>query len=136
MDINSITLQGRLTKDAELKYTQSSTAMLMFSIVCNRMKKAGEEDSKADFINCKVFGEKCEKIQRFLTKGRQVFLQGRLQVDNWEEHGQYKSYTQVVVSQISFVWTDADKADGDKKQYAAPQQQQAAQQQFDDDIPF
>ncbi|MCM1220309.1 MAG: single-stranded DNA-binding protein [Lachnospiraceae bacterium] len=140
MDINCITLQGRLTKDADLKYSQNNTAMLFFSIAVNRMKKPGEDDSKADFINCRIFGEKCEKIQRFLTKGRQVFLQGRLQIDNYEENGQFKSYTQVIVSQINFVWTDADKKEGgESKSYAVQHgrpQETAHAQDFEDDIPF
>lgn len=142
MDINNITLQGYLTRDAELKYTQNNLAMLMFTIACNRMKKQGEDQAKADFINCKIFGEKCEKIQKFLTKGRQVFLQGRLQVDSYEEHGQYKSYTQVIVNQINFVWTDEDKGQSGAKdrgqsiQHGREQQSAAPATDFDDDIPF
>lgn len=138
MDINNVSLQGRLTKDADMKYTKNNLPLLNFAIACNRLKRQGEENSAADFINCRIYGEKCEKIQGFLTKGRQVFLTGRLQIDNYEEHGQFKSYTQVIVNQISFVWTDADKSKKEEKneyrgQHGRPQE---AGEYFEDDIPF
>lgn len=146
MDINNVILQGRLTRDADLKYTPNGVAVTSFAIACSRIKKAGENSAKADFVNCKIFGEKSEKLQRFLTKGRQVFLQGRLQIDNYEDHGQHKSYTQIVVSQLNFIWEEKDKNGSEKTNSAVPSNQQnhnSGRRQYlvdpgedFDDIPF
>lgn len=139
MDINNFALQGRLTKDCELKLTKEGKPFLVFTVACGRMKRKDEEKAGADFFPCTFFGDRCEKIEGFLTKGRQVFLTGRVQTETWQEHGAWKSYTQVMVRDVNIVFTEKDKKDGERQEYATQHgrpQPVESPSEFEDDIPF
>ena len=90
MDINSINVIGRLTKDAELNYSGAGVAIVNFSIAVDHMKK---KDGTADtsFLNCKVFGKLGETLNKYMTKGKQVAIRGYLKQERWEKDGQKQS---------------------------------------------
>jgi single-strand DNA-binding protein len=95
-DLNSVTLSGRLTRDPEFK-TIKDTDILEFSIASSEKYK---DDERTVFIDCTVFGTRAEPLSRFLTKGKQISLTGRLRQDNWEKDGQKRSKIHLVVEEL------------------------------------
>lgn len=111
--MNKVILMGRLTKDPEVRYTQSGEPMAIarYTLAVNkRFKKQGEAD--ADFIPCVAFGKQGEFAEKYLAKGRQIAVVGRLQVRNWEDNeGKKRTTTEVVVEEHYFAESKSDKAD-------------------------
>jgi single-strand DNA-binding protein len=97
--MNLVVITGRLTRDPELKYGASGSAYCRFSVAVNR---AFQKD-QTDFINCVAFGKTAELIGEYLRKGRMCGVQGRLQVDTYENNGEKKYTTSVVVERIEFL---------------------------------
>ena len=113
--MNSINVLGRLTRDVEVRYSQSANpvAIANFGLAVNRrFKKQGEQD--ADFINCTAFGKTAELIQQYVAKGEQLGITGRLAIDQYEKDGEKRTSTKVVVEAISFV--SAPKQSGSSNQ--------------------
>lgn len=97
--INNATLIGRLTKDIELKYTQSGTAVASFTLAVNRNFKNDAGEYEADFINCVIWRKGAENIANFTRKGSQVGIEGRIQTRNYDnQQGQKVYVTEVVVN--------------------------------------
>lgn len=111
--MNKVILMGRLTKDPEVRYTQSGEPMAIarYTLAVNkRFKKQGEAD--ADFIPCVAFGKQGEFAEKYLAKGRQIAVIGRLQVRNWEDNeGKKRVTTEVVVEEHYFAESKSDKSD-------------------------
>lgn len=110
--MNKVILMGRLTKDPEVRYTQSGEPMAIarYTLAVNkRFKKQGEAD--ADFIPCVAFGKQGEFAEKYLAKGRQIAVVGRLQVRNWEDNeGKKRVTTEVVVEEHYFAESKSEKA--------------------------
>lgn len=111
--MNKVIIMGRLTKDPEVRYTQSGEPMAIarYTLAVNkRFKKQGEAD--ADFIPCVAFGKQGEFAEKYLAKGRQIAVIGRLQVRNWEDNeGKKRVTTEVVVEEHYFAESKSDKSD-------------------------
>lgn len=111
--MNKVILMGRLTKDPEVRYTQSGEPMAIarYTLAVNkRFKKQGEAD--ADFIPCVAFGKQGEFAEKYLAKGRQIAVVGRIQVRNWEDNeGKKRTTTEVVVEEHYFAESKNDKSD-------------------------
>ena len=120
--MNQIFLIGRITKDPELKYTPSSTAVTNITIAVDRQVKAGEE-KKADFIRVTVFGRQAESVCRYLEKGRQVAIQGRIQTGSYEKNGEKRHTTDVIAERVEFI------GNGDKSSQNAKYDRTEAYQQ-------
>lgn len=101
-DINVITLQGRLTKNPELKTAKSGTSWLLFTLAVNDSCKnqQGEWEDKADFLLLKAFGKTAEAIDNYARKGTLLTVQGRLKCDNYEANGEKKSMTYVLCDMV------------------------------------
>ena len=99
--MNLVTLIGRLTRDPELKYSQSGKAFCKFSVAVTREYNRDE----ADFINCVAWDKRAETIAEYLRKGRRVALQGRLSVRSYEQNGETKWITEVIVDKFDFIDT-------------------------------
>ena len=100
-DINSVTLVGRLTKDADIRYTTSGTAVLNFSVAVNESRKQGEQwVEEASFFDVTLFGKMGESIHRYMAKGKQVAISGRLQQQRWQKDGQNYSKVAVVANYV------------------------------------
>lgn len=110
--MNKVILMGRLTKDPEVRYTQSAEPMAIarYTLAVNkRFKKQGEAD--ADFIPCVAFGKQGEFVEKYLAKGRQIAVAGRIQVRNWEDNeGKKRVTTEVVVEEHYFAESKSEKA--------------------------
>ena len=82
-DINHVVLVGRLTRDAELKYTQGGAAVCKFSIAINRRRKNGEEwVEEANYFDIVLWGRQGEALNQYLVKGKQVAVEGEQQMNN------------------------------------------------------
>ena len=105
MGINKIILVGRLTRDPELRYSVSGTAMTRFCIAVDRFKKG-----EVDFINCKAFNKTAEIIGEYCEKGKQVAVEGRLQIGNYEDKdGNKRVSAEVIVDQIQMIGSKGEE---------------------------
>lgn len=113
---NKVILIGNLTKDPELRYTPQGTAVASFRIAVNsRYKQSDELKSETLFIDIVVFGKQAESCSQYLSKGRPVLVEGRLQERRWESDGQQRSKVEVVASSVRFL-----SKKGDSQTSAAP----------------
>ena len=106
--MNHVTLIGRLTKDPELKYTQGGKAFCKFSIAVTREFNREE----ADFIGCVAWDKRAETIAEYLRKGRRIAIQGRLNVRSYEQNGENKWITEVIVDKFDFIDTNSNSTGG------------------------
>jgi len=103
-DINQVILIGRVTRDAELKYTASGTALCNFSIAVNRRAKKGDQwTDEASFFDLTLWEKQAENLNKYLVKGTQVAVQGELRQDRWEKDGQKFSKVQVFVNNLQLL---------------------------------
>ncbi|HWR10893.1 MAG TPA: single-stranded DNA-binding protein [Rectinemataceae bacterium] len=151
-DINVVVLVGRLTRDSELKYTKSGMPIARFSIAVNRSRKQGEEwVDETSFFEIDFWGKGAEAVNRYLTKGQQVGVEGELRQDRWEQDGQPRNKVVINASNVRLLG-NAPSGQGSGG-YQKPQQKAApyeggaeprgeasqpspAVDTFDDDIPF
>jgi single-strand DNA-binding protein len=104
---NKVILMGNLTRDPQLKYLPSQTAVTEFGLACNRKFKtqAGEDKEEVTFVDCTAFGRTGEVINQYFTKGKPIFIEGRLKYDQWEDKqgGGKRSKITVVIENFQFV---------------------------------
>ena len=101
--MNKIMLIGRLTKDPELKYTQSGTAVCTFNLAVNRRFSNQNGEREADFINCQAWKHTAEFVANYFKKGQQMALEGRLQVRTYDDNDGKKHWvTEVIAEQVEF----------------------------------
>lgn len=97
--INNLTLIGRLTRDAELRYTPSNIATAQFNIACNRNFKNTNGEYDADFINCVMWREQAERFCNWTKKGMLVGITGRIQTRSYEGNDGKRVYVTEVVAE-------------------------------------
>ena len=108
--MNKVMLIGRLTRDAEIRYSQgeSATAIARFSLAVDRRFHRDNDDQTADFINCVAFGKAAEFMERFGHKGVKFVVEGRIQTGSYtNKDGQRVYTTDVVVEQMEFAESKA-----------------------------
>lgn len=113
MSVNKWIGLGNLTKTPELKYTPSGTAVCSFSIACNeRYKdKQGQQQEKTEFVNLVAWGNLAEIISKFFDKGKEIYVEGKLQTRHYEDkEGNRKYVTEVVVKEFSFTGSGGGQA--------------------------
>ena len=109
--INNITLAGRLTKDADLRYTSDGTATATFSLAVNRPFKSANGEREADFINCVIWRKNAENFANLTRKGSLVGITGRIQTRNYEnKEGQRVYVTEVVAENFALLESKKDGA--------------------------
>jgi single-strand DNA-binding protein len=163
-NLNKVMLIGNLTRDPELRYTPKGTAVADIGMAINRVRtdEQGQRQEDTTFVDVTLWGRQAELAQQYLSKGRPVYIEGRLQMDTWEDKasGQKRSKLKVVGENMQFLGSSGGGGGGGQQQgqpqAAQPQegqpqgQQQASQPQegggspaasdgFDDsgdDIPF
>jgi single-strand DNA-binding protein len=103
---NKVLLLGNLTRDPQLSYTPSQTAVVDFGLATNR-KWTGQDGSQKEetcFVDCRAFGRMAENINKFFKKGKPIFLEGRLTFDSWTaQDGSKKSKLRVTVENFQFL---------------------------------
>lgn len=104
---NKVLLMGNLTRDIEVRHTPSNTAIATFGIAVNRKYRtqSGENREEVTFVDCDAWGRTAEVMSQYLSKGRAVFIEGRLRLDQWEDKndGSKRSKLKVVVENFAFV---------------------------------
>ncbi len=123
---NKVLLIGNLTRDPELRYVPSGTAVATFTIAVNRVytSQAGEKKEEVSFIRIVVWGRRAEVCGEYLSKGSPVFIEGRLQSRSWEgQDGQKRSTMEVIADNVQFLRGAAAVKGGDRsaKGDAVPQ---------------
>lgn len=144
--INRVVLVGRLTRDVDLRYTKSGTAVGQFTMAVNRQFTNANGDREADFINCIIWRKSAENFSNFTHKGSLVGIDGRLQTRNYEnKEGQRVYVTEVVVDNFSLLESKA--SGGASETQSAPNRTQDNQSDpfantgqpidiSDNDLPF
>ncbi len=106
MSINRVVISGNLTRDPELRRTQSGMAILSVGVAVNdrrRNQQTGEWEDYANYIDCTMFGNRAESLSNILTKGMKVAIEGKLRWSQWERDGQKRSKIEVVVDDLEFM---------------------------------
>ena len=157
-DINKVVLVGRLTRDAEQSYTQSGSSLLKFGIAVNRWR-SDQNAEEASFFDVTVWGKRGESIANFMTKGKQVAIEGELRQDRWQDKndGSNRSKVTIVANSVQLLggrdggsqgggnndsgkdWNNAGPSGPAPQQtpQSAPRPQQGPPPtNFEDDIPF
>ena len=140
-DINHVVLVGRLTRDAELKYTNTGFAISRMSIAINtRRKKEDQWVEEPNFFDVVIFGKVAEAISQYLVKGKQVGVEGQLRQNRWEQEGQSRSRVEIVSSNIQLLGgrTGGGMQDREPQKEDVPYEEETAEPKddFKDDIPF
>lgn len=105
-NLNKVLLIGRLTRDPETRSLKSGTSVVSFGLAVNRTYTRQETNEKVEetcFLDCEAWGRQGETIARYMKKGRQIFLEGRLKLDTWEKEGVKNSKIRVVVEGFQFI---------------------------------
>lgn len=103
MDLNRATILGRLTRDPELRTTNSGRSVASMSLATNRVwtDQSGQKQEQAEFHNCVLWGKTAEIAAQYLTKGRRAYVEGRLQTRDWTDQSGVKKYrTEIVVDNM------------------------------------
>ena len=104
---NKVLLMGNLTRDPEVRYTPKGTAVAALGLAVNRVytTEAGEQKEEVTFVDIEVWGRQAETAGEYLSKGRPVFIEGRLRLDSWEdkESGQKRNKLKVVAERVQFL---------------------------------
>ena len=117
--MNLVVLNGRLTRDPELKFGQSGKAYSRFSIAVDRpfQSSTDKNSQTADFINCVAFGKTAEFIGEYFRKGRKILLNGKLQMSQYESEGKKVTTYVVVVDSVEFGEAKANSGASDTSSY-------------------
>lgn len=109
--LNRIVLMGRLTRDPELRRTQSGTAVVSFSIACDRDYAAQGAERETDFIDIVAWRGTAEFVEKYFSKGRMIVVAGRLQIRNWQDKdGNKRRSAEILADSVYF---GDSKRDGD-----------------------
>lgn len=151
---NKVILVGNLTRDPQLSYLPSQTPVVDFGLAVNRRWRSqdGQQREEVCFIDCRAFGKQAETINQYTSKGRQILVEGRLTLDQWQDQsGQKHSKHRVTVEGFQFLDSSQGRQGGPgaprPAAAAQPRQAPAAQPEVDtsygepdmpagEDIPF
>lgn len=152
--INNVVLVGRMTKDAELRYTPSNVAVATFTLAVNRNRKNENGEREADFINCVIWRQAAENLANWAKKGALIGIVGSIQTRNYEnQQGQRVYVTEVVVNQFHMLESRGQQSQGNSFQngnnsnsgnfqngnnqgYQSPFGNSSPMDISDDDLPF
>lgn len=110
---NKVLLMGNLTRDPEMRMTPSGQAICKFALAVNRTYTGqdGQKKEEVTFVEIDSFGKQAETIGKYMTKGRQLFVEGRLKLDSWEKNGEKRSRLSVVLENFQFMGERGEKRD-------------------------
>lgn len=105
MSINHVAVVGNLTRDVELRSTQSGTAVLSFGIAVNDRRKINSQEwaDEPNFFECVTFGNRATALGDILTKGMKVAISGKLHYSSWEKDGQKHSKVDIIANEVELM---------------------------------
>jgi single-strand DNA-binding protein len=136
-NFNKILLMGNLTRDPQLSYTPSQTAVVDFGLAVNRRwtSREGEKKEETCFVDCRAFGRTAENLNKYMSKGRPLFVEGRLTFDSWTaQDGTKRSKHRVTIENFQFLPGTSGPGARQTDQNAGDTTGQVEQNA--DDIPF
>ena len=148
MNYNKVLLGGRLTRDPELRVTPKGTAICQFSVAASRKYKndAGQESEEVMFADCEAWGKTGELVGKHFHKGKAIFVEGRLKLDQWEDKTtkEKRSKVKVVVDTIQFVGPKEEGGNaapeserrGHGPTSTPPRRDPPPREDLDEDVPF
>lgn len=154
-NLNKVMLIGNLTRDPELRVTPKGTAICQFSLAVNRKfrDEAGADREEVTYVDIEAWGKSGENIAKYCTKGRPLFVEGRLRLDQWEDKNtkEKRSRMKVVCDNFQFLGTGraeggapGGEGGGEQPRYNSPAPRSGAprpsapapQENLDEDVPF
>ena len=150
-NLNKVLLIGNLTRDPEVQYTPKGTAIGELSIAINDSYKAQDGTIKeiVTYVDIEVWGRQAETCKQYLSKGRPVFIEGQLRLDQWEQDGQKKSKLKVRADRVQFLGSPSggrsgggssggggDQRSGESSRPPPAASEEAPPMPNEDDIPF
>ena len=135
--VNKVILVGNLGRDAEVKVTASGQSVASFSIATTETwTKDGEKKEKTEWHRIVLWGRQADTLQPYLTKGKQIYVEGRLETRQWEKDGQKHYTTEVKADRIVLLGggRGGERSERGESSYADPMA--SAAPITDDDIPF
>lgn len=151
MSINRVIISGNLTRDPELRSTQSGMDVMSFGVAVNdrrRNPQTNEWEDYPNFVDCTMFGNRARSLHQYLSKGTKVAIEGKLRWSQWEREGQKRSKIEVIVDELEFMSSrNSDSSSyggGMGGGYSAPAAApvaaapvvDASSSVYDEDIPF
>ena len=147
MNLNQVMLGGNITRDIEIRTLPSGQSIAQVGIAINRKWKDKDGNTQEDvtFVDCEAWGKTAEVMHKYLAKGRPVFIEGRLKLDQWEdkESGQKRSKMKVVIESFQFIDSKPEGERDVQQQLKAggvrapkPSAPSRAEEMNPDDIPF
>ena len=131
---NKVLIMGNLTRDPELKQTPNNQSVAQIGIAMNRKFKDREGNMREEttFVDCEAWGRTAEVMAQYLSKGKPVFVDGRLKLDQWQDKdGNNRSKLKVVIEKFEFI-----DSKGNQSSTPPAQQEVTTAPPADDDIPF
>jgi single-strand DNA-binding protein len=122
--VNQVILMGNLTRDPELRQIPSGQSVCSFSLALNRAYKdqSGQWQEATDYVDVVAWGPLAERVAQYVTKGRRVLVQGRLQSRSWEQEGQKRSKVEVQANDVTFLDGRGEGGEsGEGKQNGTPE---------------
>ena len=114
-NLNKVMIIGNTGRDAELRYTANGTAISDFSVAVNsrRRSASGEWEDETEWFNVTLFGDRAERISQYITKGKQLYVEGRLRTRNWDDDQGVRHYrTEVIANNVEFLDRRRDQDGG------------------------
>lgn len=138
--VNKVILMGNLTRDPELRYTPKGSAVAEIGLAVNRKVSDGNGNwsDETTFVDVTVWGKTAENVGKYLNKGRGVFVEGRLQLDTWEDKqtGQKRSKLKVVGENVQFLPSAREGSAESNRKTPSQMSHRNDYDDEDDDIPF
>lgn len=124
-NFNKVYLMGNLTRDPEIRYTPSGTAVAKFGLAVNRSfrRQDGQQQDEVCFVDITAFGRQAEVISEYCSKGRPLFVEGRLHLNQWQDQqtNQRRSKLEVTLESFQFLGSRGDSAGGQPPEVQPPQ---------------
>ena len=141
MSINRVVISGNLTRDPELRSTQSGMTVMGLGVAVNdrrRNPQTNEWEDYPNFIDCTMFGSRAQAIHQYLHKGSKVAIEGKLRYSQWERDGQKRSKIEVIIDELEFMSSrnDSNSTSSQQSYTATPPTPAVNASVYDEDIPF
>lgn len=105
-NINAVTVTGNVTRDIDVRVTQSGTSVGLISLACNEGFKnptSGKWEERANYFDCVIFGDRARKLEPYIKKGTKIAIHGHLRYSSWEKDGQKRSKVQIIVDKLELL---------------------------------